>query len=82
MNETIQCISQRNHLFIPAIYICFLSILFLMPRCCTYHTRLFIVTKLRILLLLAVIPVIYVSQYLGVQALGGAMGGMVIAWGT
>ena len=27
-------------------------------------------------------PVIYVSQYIGVQALGGAMGGMVIAWGT
>ena len=47
MNETIQCISQRNHLFIPAIYIWFLSILFLMPRCCTYHTRLFIVTKFR-----------------------------------
>ena len=34
------------------------------------------------LLFLRVIPVIYVSQYLGVQALGGAMGGMVIAWGT
>ena len=50
MNETIQCISQRNHLFIPAIYIWFLSILFLMPRCCTYHTRLFIVTKFEVVI--------------------------------